>query len=494
MGVRKVTCPWCGASFDLDVDASAAVCPYYDSSVSVTPVTRAASPDGAGAAGGPLPAPAAAEQVLAAAPAPSSAFVFTAADGTPVAAAIVPEAYRREASVNVTWQSEMNPLTAGIRAVSPREDIILISDSREICYDVRSAVMKMSLGLIRTHTDNGTRPYVDAEKYVSGWAEKTVRQPLTAVAKAVLPSPVGMNRSLAEACLDRDIGLYELFMGAQPIVSDKVCEPVLLKYEAVMNGRPIVVFAGAEFEAAWLSFREFAGMGQMADMAGKAMTSLFGMKNWFAGPGNSSPFAGFFGNAGPSPASGTTGNPSSSGPSGDTAKHVDFILFGAQRKYLCMAVREKEKEAESVFLQFVSGIRQDPQLDRMEEELLQNKMNQVRAEAAASQAMAQQSQMRLAQLQQQTTRMLAENSRQISAGIMDSWDRRQAAESRISSGFSEAVRGVDTYVTPTGETVEARVSADHVYQNKYGDVINVFGNAPDDSLAARLDWTKLERK
>lgn len=77
-----------------------------------------------------------------------------------------------------------------------------------------------------------------------------------------------------------------------------------------------------------------------------------------------------------------------------------------------------------------------------------------------SQAMAQQSQMRLRQLQQQTTQMLAQNSRDISAGIMDSWDKRQASESRISAGFSEAIRGVNTYAAPSGGTVEARVAAD----------------------------------
>ena len=85
------------------------------------------------------------------------------------------------------------------------------------------------------------------------------------------------------------------------------------------------------------------------------------------------------------------------------------------------------------------------------------------------------------------------NSEEISRGIMDSWERRSASQSRISSNWSQAIRGVDTYSTPTGRTVEASVSADHVYQDRYGRTIEVYGNEPDDELVTRLDWTKLNR-
>lgn len=89
--------------------------------------------------------------------------------------------------------------------------------------------------------------------------------------------------------------------------------------------------------------------------------------------------------------------------------------------------------------------------------------------------------------------MIAQNSAQISAGIMDSWNRRMASDSRISQNWSEAVRGVNTYRTTDGRRVEVGVTADHVYQNNYGDVYGVSGVAPDQDILNRLNWTELNR-
>ena len=96
-------------------------------------------------------------------------------------------------------------------------------------------------------------------------------------------------------------------------------------------------------------------------------------------------------------------------------------------------------------------------------------------------------------MQQQTAQMISQNSRDISAGIMDSWEKRSASQSRMSQNWSEAIRGVDTYTTPAGTTVEASVSADHVYQDRYGDIYEVHGPDIDQSMANDLDWTKLNK-
>ena len=103
-------------------------------------------------------------------------------------------------------------------------------------------------------------------------------------------------------------------------------------------------------------------------------------------------------------------------------------------------------------------------------------------------------QMQAMQRQMELSRQIAQNSAEISAGIMDSWEKRSAAQSRMSANYSEAVRGVNTYTTPSGRTVECNVTADHVYQNRYGDTIGVSGNAVDPDVAAKLNWTKLEKK
>ena len=107
---------------------------------------------------------------------------------------------------------------------------------------------------------------------------------------------------------------------------------------------------------------------------------------------------------------------------------------------------------------------------------------------------AQMMQMQAMQRQMEVSRQIARDSAEISAGIMDSWEKRSASQSRTSAAWSEAVRGVNTYAAPSGKTVEFDVTADHVYQNRYGDTIGVSGSAVDPDVAARLDWTELSRK
>ena len=89
--------------------------------------------------------------------------------------------------------------------------------------------------------------------------------------------------------------------------------------------------------------------------------------------------------------------------------------------------------------------------------------------------------------------MIARNSAEISAGIMDSWNRKMASDSRISRNYSEAVRGANTYQTTSGRSVEVDVTADHIYENRYGDVYGVSGSEPDQDLLRRLNWTELKK-
>lgn len=113
--------------------------------------------------------------------------------------------------------------------------------------------------------------------------------------------------------------------------------------------------------------------------------------------------------------------------------------------------------------------------------------NQLSAQARQGQIQAQQRAI-------EASRMIAQNSAQMSAGIMDSWNRKMASDSRISQARSEAIRCVNTYQTTSGRSVEVGVTADHVYQNNYGDVYGVSGSAPDQELLNRLNWTEIRRR
>ena len=122
-------------------------------------------------------------------------------------------------------------------------------------------------------------------------------------------------------------------------------------------------------------------------------------------------------------------------------------------------------------------------------------MHQQRIEEAVRlNAQATQMRMEAQRRQAELSRQIQANSEEISRGIMDSWEKRSASQSRISENWSQATRGVNTWQTSSGRTVEASVTADHVYQNRYGDTIEVSGTALDDELTSRLDWTELKRK
>ena len=110
------------------------------------------------------------------------------------------------------------------------------------------------------------------------------------------------------------------------------------------------------------------------------------------------------------------------------------------------------------------------------------------------QAQLAQSRVALAANQQRLAQTLAANSEAMHAGIMDSWNKKMASDSRISQARSEAIRGVDTYTNSYGQNVEVSVTADHVYQNRYGDVYGVSGPAPDNETLSRLNWTEIEKK
>ena len=100
----------------------------------------------------------------------------------------------------------------------------------------------------------------------------------------------------------------------------------------------------------------------------------------------------------------------------------------------------------------------------------------------------------LQQSQAQLRQTLADNARSMSDGLMDSWNKKMASDSRISQARSEATMGVNTYTNSYGQNVDVSVSADHVYQNQYGDVYGVSGNALDQDILNKLNWSSLDKK
>lgn len=294
-------------------------------------------------------------------------------------------------------------------------------------------------------------------------------------------------------------------------VSNLVCEGILMKFAARPNGQDVVVLAGAD----WQGVEYY----DANNMAGNFTNVLSGVQNAFGGmfsgkdaekPKNKMEFFMQGGLVGqmlrnrnpaaqcePHRQPQTKQQPPGTIPLGhakEYGKSVDRIQWGSKRRYLLVAPTEREQEATEIFLQFVGSLTPDPALEQQENTLVEQMYRQQVMEAQQNAMMAGQMQVQAMRRQQDLSRHIAQNNAEISAGIMDSYNQRSAAQSRMDSGFSEAIRGVNTYAAPNGSPVECSVNADHVYQNQYGDTFGVSGNAVDPDIAAKLNWTKLEKK
>jgi len=87
---------------------------------------------------------------------------------------------------------------------------------------------------------------------------------------------------------------------------------------------------------------------------------------------------------------------------------------------------------------------------------------------------------------------IAQNQQQISGMLSSSFAKRDAAESRSLDGFSQAIRGVDTYQTSSGDHLEVPLGWDHYYSNPNSDqVLLVNGSLP--SELKRGGWVEMQK-
>lgn len=496
MEIKALVCPQCGGQLNLTEKREFVYCPHCGNQIYLDFGEKEAS----------------------------QGVEFRTVDGIPVGRAGLPQDFKTEAVVQQGWLSETVPLVSYMRAVSGDEKQVIVSASRETYFDIRSGMMKGMLGLIQTHTKNGYIPFTEERDYVKTWAEQITGVTLTPTAQAALPSVLGSNPNLAASQLNSELGTYFSYLGEQYPVVNSEAHSTLYRFTGVFNGQDVVVLAGCDWNGAELGGNQIMGsisgaVKGLVDSNPQLKNSIGDFKNAFSDvvSGRDKMTMNDWMHGGllykvkqnrerqgtpqvqemPSAPVQRQLNPDGSIPFGHSqefGKGVSFIMFGSQRRYATMFPKAEEEHATNVFLQFVKTLEPDPQLAQRENDLVQQKLRSVMQEAANSQAMAQQMHMQTLRMQQQTSQMIARNSAQTSAGIMDSWNKRQAAQTRMSNNYSEAVRGVNSYVTPAGRTVEVGAAADHAYQNQYGDIIGVSGNAPDQSVLNDLNWTELTKK
>ena len=413
--------------------------------------------------------------------------------GIILAKAVVPESFTSEGNLYEVWQSDLVPFTAAFQASSPDRSTMLSTTSGEMYAWYLNPLLRTFAAQTPNVIKTSFREFIEPDEYLHQYAERMAGIPLTPTARAKLPSAYGKDLEGERQRLLQYVESHMINISVRETVSTCYCDAFLYRYEGVLRGRKIVVLAGCDYKGV----ESYDANGGPAGMGLLSMGLQGGLLGRMMQGNKEKAAAKAGGNRGKnSPGVSPTGVGAGNIPFGhgkEYGKQVDLISWGSERLYFMAAPIEAERAATAAFLRFVGSIAPDPALWKQRSLLIEQKHQSRILEAQQLNNQAVQMQIQAQQRQRELARQIQANSEEISRGIMDSWERRSASQSRISSNWSQAIRGVDTYSTPTGRTVEASVSADHVYQDRYGDTIEVYGNEPDDELVTRLDWTKLNR-
>ena len=413
--------------------------------------------------------------------------------GIILAKAVVPESFTPEGNLYEVWQSDLVPFTAAFQASSPDRSTMLSTTSGEMYAWYLNPLLRTFAAQTPNVIKTSFREFIEPDEYLHQYAERMAGIPLTPTARAKLPSAYGKDLEGERQRLLQYVESHMINISVRETVSTCYCDAFLYRYEGVARGRKIVVLAGCDYKGV----ESYDANGGPAGMGLLSMGLQGGLLGRMMQGNKEKAAAKAGGNRGKnSPGVSPTGVGAGNIPFGhgkEYGKQVDLISWGSERLYFMAAPIEAERTATAAFLRFVGSIAPDPALWKQRSLLIEQKHQSRILEAQQLNNQAVQMQIQAQQRQRELARQIQANSEEISRGIMDSWERRSASQSRISSNWSQAIRGVDTYSTPSGRTVEASVSADHVYQDRYGRTIEVYGNEPDDELVTRLDWTKLNR-
>lgn len=390
--------------------------------------------------------------------------------GAPLATAIVPEGYNVGGILSARDGNELVPLRAYITAAAPDRSILLNATSKGMWDHLLNPIMIRTAKMMGT-PQGSFSDFRDPERYLTDFATAfSDGRQVTPIARATLPGGFADNR---QAILNDFINEVRTREGSGPNVQleivNAICEPLLMKFAGRREGRPAVILVGCEYMGA--EYRNAITPAMMMGGGFGLLAALVGGAKKAKTAGQRFPF----------------------GHAREHGQAVDVIRWGFNRLYLCVCDASVEREATEIFMRFLLSYTPDMNFIQRREQMAFQNWQRAMQTANQLAGVARQQQMMAQQRAMETSRMIAQNSAQISAGIMDSWNRRMASDSRISQNWSEAVRGVNTYRTTDGRRVEVGVTADHVYQNNYGDVYGVSGVAPDQDILNRLNWTELNR-
>ncbi|MBO7677735.1 MAG: hypothetical protein J6S49_09540 [Erysipelotrichaceae bacterium] len=379
-----------------------------------------------------------------------------------LAKAEIGDQYQLGGMINNQFQSEHVPFTWSGHAIDAQRHISIFFISEEKFFDYRTQLLKQSVNMNPNIIRSSLRDYTRPEDYIRAFAESIFDGKLELQATAQSPTRYSMNlqgQYNQLGTLANYLAGNEASMGYPCEIRNLTCTSYLFKYRGYKGDQEYTVLAACDFEGFETAYQQ-------------QMTAIF--NNFF----------GVNSNAGQ--------NTRKSDVLGEGGG--DIIEWGSKFRYLMIAPKTEEADGARDFLKFLNTFEMDPNLTSQFVSMIEQRVQQQMMQTAQYQAQTRVNISNNIFQQQKLTNMLNQNAQSISNGIMDSWNRKMASDSRISNNFSEAIRGVNTYTTTDGRNVEVGVSADHVYQNQHGDVYGVSGNAIDDDVLNRINWTEIHKK
>lgn len=383
--------------------------------------------------------------------------------GQLLAHAAVKDNYLSGAALYNQIQHEKVPFFVTAFAIDQARKVMIYGLTDEMFTTYKDPLLKMTIKAVPNAILTSVRDFIEPEEYLFQFASALSQMKLTPVAQSDLPSIIGQNIQASYANFMNEYQSYfdiENQLGTPTYPNNSLMKSILVKYKAAAaDGSPVTVLAGMDYKG----IEYYTSASPTAIFGG-----LLGVLTKKKEPEGGSNRLGH-------------GSPCSA------------IDWGAANKFLMVAPDEYVDEATVDFLEFVASFHMDDAL-RQQFYLRNAERSQMMINQAQQlQQMAHQSALNLQASQRRLAQTLAENSAAMSAGIMDSWNKKMASDSRISQARSEAIRGVDVYTNSYGQNVDVSVSSDHVYQNQYGDVYGVSGNALDNELLSKLNWTELNK-
>ena len=389
---------------------------------------------------------------------------FKDKSGRTCALAAVGDEYVLSATLQDGFQSEGIPFTVTAHATDNEHKIMIFGLSDEMFTTYRNQLVKQMLQYTPDVLWNSIRDFIEPEQYLNEFAAGVMHMPLNPVAYGDLPSYFGNNlQSSYQQMMEEYRTAFEIEgqLGTPTSPNNSVCKSYLTKYETkAQNGEDCIVLAGMDYK----------GIEYYSEISVETFIN---------------PFGGLF-------------TQKKQGGQGSQrfgyGEPCDAIDWGSANRFFVIAPKAYEEKATSDFIAFVSTFHMESSLRQRFYELKAQRKQMRISQTLQRKQIAQQNMQNLMYNQQKLTHTLAANSAQMSAGIMDSWNKKMASDSRISQARSEATLGVNTYQNTYGQDVQVSVSADHVYQNQYGDVYGVSGNGIDQETLNQINWTELNKK